>query len=315
MQAAMDLVKIRIEQAEINLARTRIEAPVDGVIVRDLVEEGAFVQRGAALAEFEDTSAVEVRCDLMSDEVAWLTRGHLSGGGYSLPNVPVQIVLTRGAKRFVWDGVLSRFDGVGLDENTRMFPCRILVEEPTGGRLLTTASVIDKEAQEAAPTLVRGMYVRVAISVPSDKRLADIPRKALQLGNVVWRVRDGKLSIQPANVKERLKESVVIELPDESQLAVGDRVVVSPMTTVVEGMQVDDVDRDVDRDDAAGDELAGQEVAAGELQAENSDRRSSEGESMQETAGASSEKDLINEKTDEAAANPSESDIDSGVST
>ncbi len=42
--------------------------------MRDLVEENDFVQRGTAVVEFEDTSAVEVKCNLMSEEVAWLSR-------------------------------------------------------------------------------------------------------------------------------------------------------------------------------------------------------------------------------------------------
>lgn len=242
MEAAIELAKTRIEQAELDVARTKITAPVDGVIVGELVEEGAFVQRGAAVLMFEDTSAVEVKCNLMNEELAWLTRGQPADAAYGLPNTPAKIIFRRGAQNFVWDGKLSRFDGLGLDQKTRMFPCRILVNNPTGGRLLTTASVVDQQNRATAPPLMRGMYVTVSIQVPSQKPLAQIPRKALQLGNVVWRVRNEHLNIAPVKVAKRNGNSVLIELPRDDQLRLDDRIVVSPLTTVVDGMAVKVID-------------------------------------------------------------------------
>lgn len=301
-EVSIELAETKVAQAELNLARTKITAPVDGVIVRDLVEEGAYMQRGAALVEFEDTSAVEVQCNLMIDEVAWLTEGQTATDAYSLPNAPVRVIAQRGGKRYVWDGVLSRFDGMGLDEKTRMFPCRVLVQDPTAGRRLTTASVIDQQQQESPQTLMRGMYVRVEIAVPTDKSLAEIPRKALRLGNVVWRIRDGKLSIVPVNLAQRLADAVLIELPRDLRLAVDDRVVVSPMTGVTEGMEVEEI---------INDQVARRELTVGDALAEPSQP---EGE-FEESAATSSEETRLIEEAAPSATRPATAASDLGVST
>jgi hypothetical protein len=238
----------------------------------------------------------------MIDEVAWLTEGQTATDAYSLPNAPVRVIAQRGGKRYVWDGVLSRFDGMGLDEKTRMFPCRVLVQDPTAGRRLTTASVIDQQQQESPQTLLRGMYVRVEISVPTEKSLAEIPRKALRLGNVVWRIRDGKLSIVPVNLAQRLADAVLIELPRDLRLAVDDRVVVSPMPGVTEGMEVEEI---------TNDQVARRELTVDDALAQPS----SPEDEFEESAATSSEETRLIEEPAPSATRPATAASDLGVST
>ncbi|HID22428.1 MAG TPA: HlyD family efflux transporter periplasmic adaptor subunit, partial [Planctomycetaceae bacterium] len=72
LRQAKELAAIRLEQADLNLARTRVVAPVDGVIVTESVQEDAFVQKGTALATIHDTSAVEVETRLRMEELFWI---------------------------------------------------------------------------------------------------------------------------------------------------------------------------------------------------------------------------------------------------
>ncbi len=242
--AALELVKTRKEQAQLNLTRTRIVAPVDGVVVQDLVEENDFVQRGTPVVEFEDTSAVEVKCNLVPEEIAWLARArhdrsddHLM---YEPPRVPAKVIYERGSEQFEWDGVLARYDGIGMDERTRMVACRILVDDPGAGR--PTGSVDDPRRpppSNPSPMLMRGMFVRVVIDVPTASQLAWLPRTAVQLGDEVWRVVDDKLQIVPVTIARRTADGVILNVVDaERSLQIGDRAVVSPLATVYEGMEV-----------------------------------------------------------------------------
>ena len=69
LTSAIKLIDVRLEQAELDLKRTKVTAPIDGMVVVESVEENAYVQKGTPLVTIEDTSAVEVRCHLRMDEL------------------------------------------------------------------------------------------------------------------------------------------------------------------------------------------------------------------------------------------------------
>ncbi|MCD6365087.1 MAG: efflux RND transporter periplasmic adaptor subunit [Planctomycetes bacterium] len=61
--------------AEIDLARTRIAAPVSGVLNRMLVEEGEYVSAGAPLAEIVDVEQLRVVVDVPESDIMYLKPG------------------------------------------------------------------------------------------------------------------------------------------------------------------------------------------------------------------------------------------------
>ena len=224
LENARNLVQTQIEKSRLDLARTRIVAPVDGVIVRDPVEQDSFVQKGAVLAVVEDTTKVEVLCNLKMEELVWIWRqGHpesqpavpsespselpLAGGDdpdqslsvrhidgrahYELPQTPVTVIfrMQGDQTRFQWRGSLTRFEGSGIDEKTRTVPCRVVVDDP---REVTVAG---DDARVGPPALVRGMYVTVAIHATPNTQFVRLPEAAVQPGKTVLRVRDGRLDI------------------------------------------------------------------------------------------------------------------------
>ncbi|MHB0956598.1 MAG: efflux RND transporter periplasmic adaptor subunit [Pirellulaceae bacterium] len=249
--AVRDLVASKLAKAELDLARTEIFAPVDGVIVSDQIEEDAFVQRGAPLLTIEDTAKVEVRCKLAMEDLYWLwdrksnsadaSAAASPGDAYGIPETNVQIIYRlagRDSLQYVWEGRLSRYDGIGLDEKTRTVPCRVVVDDP-GQRVSTHTS--------GPPVLVRGMYVSVEIQVDPRTPLLKVPELALQPGNVTWRVREGKLAIVPVSFVTLLEtdaqerktvRDALIYVEDPSRLGPGDHVVTSPLTFVRTGMDV-----------------------------------------------------------------------------
>jgi multidrug efflux pump subunit AcrA (membrane-fusion protein) len=60
----------------------------------------------------------------------------------------------------------------------------------------------------------------------------------MRAGNRVWRVRDGKLSIVPVKVVNSIGDWAVIQPEIEGQLIAGDKIVVSPLAIIEEGMAV-----------------------------------------------------------------------------
>ena len=137
LQAARDRIKVQLEKALVNLKRTEIYAPTDGVIVKDAVEQGDFVRRGTVVVRIQDTSAVEVKCNLKPSQMAWVWASVDMPGNqlkpieaYELPPLPVTVVYTVNGQQYQWQAHLERYEGIGMDDQTRMVPCRVLVDKP-----------------------------------------------------------------------------------------------------------------------------------------------------------------------------------------
>jgi len=243
----LQTLRSQLEQARLDLERTEITSPIDGVVVNDAVEQGDFVRRGTTLVRIEDTSKVEVKCSLRVDELYWLwNQTGLGPGGtgadkprieYQIPEAPVQVVYRLAQRDYLWDGRLSRYEGVGLDETTRTVPCRVVVEAPR------EVCVVGAEGGQGGltgpPALVRGMFVTVKIHAEPQARMVRIPEKAVRPGRRVWIVRGAEGQTQLAMLDVR-----VVGVADEAaivlagELAPGDRVVVTPLSGAEEGMVV-----------------------------------------------------------------------------
>lgn len=258
LEAARELVVSQLEKAKLDLTRTVIVAPVDGVIVKENVEQDSFVQRGSEVLVFEDTTAAEVKCALEMEQLHWI-RMHSpqvdragaearNGIAYDFPKMPALIeyrVTGRRDETFVWQGTLERFDGIGLDEKTRTIPCRVVVPLPTDGRLMRTGN--DDDSTAANMPLVRGMFVTVRILVPPTRALVELPEEGIRPGDQVWLARDGKLVMagpvdvfrgsQPPSRAMNQDASRACWLIEEGAAGIrgGDEVIVSPLTTAHAG--------------------------------------------------------------------------------
>jgi multidrug resistance efflux pump len=68
LEIARRQAEIQRDRAKRDLERTKVAAPVDGVIVREEVEADGYVQKGQPVFLIEDTSAVEVECRLTMED-------------------------------------------------------------------------------------------------------------------------------------------------------------------------------------------------------------------------------------------------------
>ncbi|MDA1050192.1 MAG: HlyD family efflux transporter periplasmic adaptor subunit [Planctomycetota bacterium] len=260
LESARDLVVTDLAQAKLDLERTEITAAVDGVIIDDLVERDSYVQKGVPVFTLEDTSAVEVKCRLKMEELYWVWRqtGQEFNGlgadstGYQIPQIPVTVryqLSDRQDVHYEWQGVLARFDGIGLDEATRTVPCRVRVDNPRDVKIVShrKRSLDESAASGGPPALVRGMFVTVTFHVDQPSPLLLIPERAVQPGKAVWIVNDGRL-----NEKRALDLIELIQIRDDAGeehsywlveaaatgLAAEDRVVVPPFGVLTDGETV-----------------------------------------------------------------------------
>ena len=210
-----DLTAVRLEKAQLELDRTTVAAPIDGVVVADSVEVDSYVTKGTPLALIEDISAVEVKCSLRMDELYWIWQQPPAADArsaiptpradYQIPKTPVTITYTMAGRKYTWDGELSRFEGIGLDQATRTVPCRVVVPRPREVRVAAADSdgSASEISEEGPPALVRGMYVSVEIHAKPEVSLLKVPERAVRPGGRLWRFK-----LLPMNFCEKWQEVV-----------------------------------------------------------------------------------------------------------
>jgi multidrug efflux pump subunit AcrA (membrane-fusion protein) len=190
LEAAEKLAATELRAAEINLERTEIKSPIDGVIVSEDADLNTFVSRGDPLVTIEDTSKVEVASSLRMDQLYWVLDQvaadiEPSSRGYDLPETPAIIeyeMSGRDGAVYRWEGKLISYDGIGMDAKTRTVPVRVVVENPR--RYVDETGQVKQSTRPTA--LVRGMYVQIKLLVQPRTRLVVVPARALRPGNRVW---------------------------------------------------------------------------------------------------------------------------------
>lgn len=249
LKTAQELARIQLERAKIDLQRTEIAAPVSGVIVSEMVEANSFVQRGTQLLMIEDTSQVEVRCNLTMDELYRLWQSvspsdseqpdTSTGQAYDIPEADVTVTYELAGRTFSWSGRLERFDGIGLDERTRTVPCRVVVDKPREVKeLQPNGDEID--VRNGPRVLVRGMFVNAMIHTKPSKQFVLVPEAAVRPGNKVWLVRDNTLTIRKVTVAGVAGNDVIVDT-QVSDIKPGESAVISPLSEPIDGMPVQEI--------------------------------------------------------------------------
>jgi hypothetical protein len=164
---------------------------------------------------------------------------------YEIPATPVTVAFQpQGSpSKFLWRGVLSRYDGRGVDERTRTVPCRVVVHNP---RDVQMESSVDAAGP---PALMRGMFVSIHIHATPQTSFVLVPEAAIQPGKKLFRVRDGKLEmVGPLSLVQLVEPSSGTDdcLPGNAwivhtgnhELRAGDHVVASPLPAAYHGMPV-----------------------------------------------------------------------------
>ena len=243
LEAELKSTGFRQRKAQLNLDRTLVVAPFDGIITNDAVELGDFVQPGNVLLGIQETASIEVECYLRTDDLYWLWNSQMQGtvenqdddasanrAAFEIPRVPATVTYTIAEQKFQWQGMLARYGGRGIDRTTRTVPCRVIV-----------SSLRREDAVDGPPSLMRGMYVTVTLPVSPDVRLWRVPNRALQPNGQVWTLDGTPLRMHKIEPVRVLPDSVLIRA-DRAPLKAGDRIIVSPLTTEFDGMRVRQVE-------------------------------------------------------------------------
>ena len=213
---------INLQQAQRDLGRTEITAPYSGRVRNEQVDLGQFVSRGSAIATIYATDYAEIRLPISSSQVTYLDIS-TSGQLRSDPPAPVSVSGNFGRIKFIWSGELVRTEAE-IDSRSRM---------------IYGVARIKNEGLADMPPLTVGLFVQAEIQGRLVKDVIRLPRSAMRDDSQVLVVgADNRLSFRQVSVLRVEHDEVLIDKGLED----GERVCVSPMQTVVEGMQVQAVE-------------------------------------------------------------------------
>ena len=218
-----------LEQAERDLERTEIRAPFDGRVRQEQVDVGQFVTRGNPVGNIYATDYAEIRLPIPDHQLAFLSfPDPRRSGAEGVGEGPVVLLrATFAGRQHEWTGRIVRSEGE-IDSKSRMVNVVARVEDPYRSN----------EANDRPPLAV-GLFVEAEIAGPEASDVIVVPRYAMR--------GDSRILIVNAKNELRSKQVEVLRIDRDDvlvqgPLAEGERICVSPIQVVVEGMIVNPVE-------------------------------------------------------------------------
>lgn len=235
LQATVAVKETNLQQAKLDLEKTKVVAPFDCRLGDLSIVIGQFLGAGEVLFEALSTTAVELDAQvaphdaqrLVDSENAALMPGSLSPEQIrEMMDLGVTVRLRSGNAVAEWDGRVERLREQ-FDTQTRTLGIVVTVDKP-----------YEKIIPGQRPALVRGMYCEVEFRAPERKRRIVIPHSALTQGHVYILDQENRLRRQEVEVEFSQTGFVCLR----SGLQSGDLLVVSDATPAIEGMLVEPVE-------------------------------------------------------------------------
>jgi RND family efflux transporter MFP subunit len=223
-EAVLAAANAEVEQALRNLERTEIRAPYAGRVRNKQVDVGQFVTRGSPLGMIYAIDRAEIRLPLPDDELAFVDLPSVYRGESGNAPGPEVILRANFAGRVhEWTGRIVRTEGE-IDPRSRMVHAIASVDDPYARG----------DDPDRAP-LAAGMYVDAEILGHVAKKVTRLPRSAVRDGDRVLILDDDdRVWFRDVRVLRRDHESVLVS----AGLADGDRLCVSSLAAVIDGMRV-----------------------------------------------------------------------------
>ncbi len=251
LEAQRDIANSKRDQLELDLTRTTVVSPADGLVLMTEPTTGAtarkltpgdVVQAGQDVAWILPTEeGMEIPVPIRTEQARWirdlrsLLDYHAEDPGPGVEGVRIEWVAD---PRYAWEGKILRFTGT-IDTATRR---------------LTAIVKVDRTGEEFVPDesvpLTLGMYCRVLLPSVEHSRVVVVPRRIVREGakegeyNVLvvagaegadgQGIRAGHLEVRPVEILRQAGDDVVVA----SGLKTGEILVASSLDEVVPGMDL-----------------------------------------------------------------------------
>ena len=216
------------KQAELDLGRAEIKAPFDAVINSRDVELGQYVNKAQSVGVLYGADVVEVRVPLAIRQLGYLQVPLGLRGELPEKQAPkVTITGNYGGVEHQWHGKLVRIEAT-IDPNSNTVQTIIRVPQP-----LAEAGFSEKQ-KDVIPLPI-GLYVNAAINGRTIDDIISLPRSVIRNNNQVLVVdAENKMYFRDVEIFRLEEKQVLIS----GGLLPGERICVSPIQAVVDGMVV-----------------------------------------------------------------------------
>lgn len=208
LEAAVAAVKreeATLAQASLELSRTRVTAPFDGIVRDESVNIGQLLTAGQPVGRLFSSDAVEVVVSLSDTTAALIPRLWESGADVEA-SAAVRVIAEYGEGRYAWQGYVDRANA-SIDVETRTIDVIVRVPDPLSAG--TPVGFVGSSVSN--PPLLVGKFVEVAIDGIVPESYFRIRRAALQADNEIWTVgMDGTVGIVPVEVLQRMDDEVFV---------------------------------------------------------------------------------------------------------
>ncbi len=223
-EADVKIAQTEVDQAKLNLERTRVLAPFDGRVVARSIGLGQLAGANSPLGEVFEVDFVEVRLPISASQRQFLRLPEFAD------DPPVEVTLRDGiaqARDAQWRGKIVRTEGV-LDQDSRDLFAIARVDDPFG-------------RESGDPPLRIGQPVSAEIEGVVLRDVVALPRGAVRQLDQVVLVRRADQTLLPITVEALWSdaENVIVAssaIPDDVWLAT------TPMVYTPEGSKVDIID-------------------------------------------------------------------------
>ena len=221
-RAALAAANAAVEQAMINVERTKIRAPFNSRVRSENIDTGQYVRAGSSVAVLAGTETCEIIVPLTSDDLYWLTIP-ASGAMDNAPGAVVRINIRE--KQYEWEGRVIRSTGE-VDPRNRMMQVVVEVKDPYG---------LKGKKETSHPALAAGTFVGVRIKGKILRDVFAIPAIAFRDDSTVWVMEsEDKLRIKKVvSVKREADEVIISEGLDD-----GDIIIKTNIPGAADGMKL-----------------------------------------------------------------------------
>jgi hypothetical protein len=194
-KAAVANAEAKLTRARIDLARTKITAPFNGVILSEIIDLGSHVSSTTPIAQLAGTDQFWVKVRLPVEQLQWLIIPTTTSHSGSSARIFLQ---ERGSETRYRDGRVIRL-AASLEAEGRMAELYVSIDDPL---------CLNPENDDM-PQLLLGAFVRVSFNGRKLKNVFAIDRNHLHENDTIWLLSgDNTLEVKTVDIIARTKEYI-----------------------------------------------------------------------------------------------------------
>ena len=229
-RAERKVLQVQMQQAEQDLARTHLIAPMDARITDIKVSESQYANRGQLLFSADGIAVAEIESQFPVGKLRPLVKtsksasdGESTGNANWVPGVnglSAIVSVQRGDNKVSWDATISRVSA-SINPQTQTLGIVARVERP-----------YDQAESGRKPPLIGDLFVQVELLGQNEQKFTVIPSSALHEGRVYVMNDEKRLQFRPVKIAFHQDGYVVIN----KGLKPKEKIVTSDLVPAIEGM-------------------------------------------------------------------------------